>query len=140
EMAHNQHLTAARGREPGLCLLRQGESVPLMQWGQELIERLVPIAQALDAAQGGTDHADAVHHAMAAPRAPDTLPSARVLTAMHQDHDDSFVAFAREQSLKTHAALLALPWSSRQQARFEAMAATSLDVQREIEAADTMPF
>jgi glutamate--cysteine ligase len=140
EMAHNQHLTAARGREPGLCLLRQGESVPLMQWGQELIERLRPIAQALDAAQGGTEHADAVLNAMAALQSPDTLPSARVLAAMHQDHDDSFVAFAREQSLKTHATLLAQPWGSRQQARFEAMAAKSLDVQREIEAADTMPF
>jgi glutamate--cysteine ligase len=114
--------------------------VPLVQWGLELIEQLEPIARTLDATHGGTEHADAVAHARAALQAPDTLPSARVLQAMHRDHHDVFVAFAREQSLQTHARLLALPWSAKQQARYEAMAAQSLADQRAIEAADTMPF
>jgi len=140
ELAHNQHLTAARGREPGLCLQRQGRSVPLLQWGQELIEQLQPIAQALDQAHGGTAHTEAVAQALAALLAPDTLPSARVLQAMHAEHADSFVGFARAQSLKIHAELLALPWSSKLQGRFEAMAAQSLADQRAIEAADSMPF
>ena len=35
EMAHNQHLTAARGREPGLQLLRGGEPRALQDWGQQ---------------------------------------------------------------------------------------------------------
>ena len=71
---------------------------------------------------------------------PDTLPSARVLQAMHEQHGDSFVAFARAQSLQTHQHLAALSWSSEQQTRFEAMAAKSVADQRAIEAADTMPF
>jgi glutamate--cysteine ligase len=140
ELAHNQHLTAARGREPGLNLMRNGQSVPLQQWGLELIESLEPIARSLDLTHGGTAHAEAVSAARASLLAPDTLPSARVLAAMHRDHADSFVAFARAQSLKTHADLLAMPWSSRQQAKFEAMAEKSMQVQRDIEAADTMPF
>jgi glutamate--cysteine ligase len=140
ELAHNQHLTAARGREPGLCLQRQGQSVPLVQWGLELLEQLQPIARQLDAAHGSTDHAYAVAQAVAALQAPDTLPSARVLSAVRSEHGDSFVAFARAQSLKNHAELLAMPWSAKQQARFEAMAAQSVADQRAIEAADTMPF
>jgi glutamate--cysteine ligase len=140
ELAHNQHLTAARGRKPGLCLLRGGQSVPLQQWGSEILGQLGPIAEQLDAAHGGTAHGDAVAQARASLLAPDTLPSARVLAAMQQGHGDSFLAFSRVQSQHIHSHLLSLPWSARQQARFEAMAAQSFDDQRAIEAADTMPF
>jgi glutamate--cysteine ligase len=87
-----------------------------------------------------TAHTEAVAHALAALQAPDSLPSARVLQRMHAAHDDAFVAFARDQSLQTHERLLSLPWSAKQQARYEAMAAQSLADQRAIEAADTMPF
>jgi glutamate--cysteine ligase len=140
ELAHNQHLTAARGREPGLDLMREGQAVPLVQWGMQIIDQLVPIAAALDRAHGGREHADAVTQARASLQAPQSLPSARVLQAMHQDHDDAFLAFARAQSLATHRHLLSLEWSAKQQARFEAMAAKSLEDQRAIEAADSMPF
>lgn len=140
ELAQNQHLTAARGREPGLQLLRGGQGVPLVQWGLELIAELGPIAERLDAAHGGRAHSNAVARARAALLAPETLPSARVLSAMHAQHQDSFVGFVRAQSLQTHQSLLALPWSAKQQARYEAMATQSLVDQRAIEAADTLPF
>ncbi|MGE0348976.1 glutamate--cysteine ligase [Hydrogenophaga sp.] len=140
ELAQNQHLTAARGREPGLLLTRAGQSVPLIQWGTELLTQLEPIAAALDAVEGGQAHGEAVALAHKALLQPDTLPSARVLQAMHAEHDDSFVAFARAQSLATHQHLLGLPWSSKQQARYEAMAAQSVEDQRAIELADSMPF
>jgi glutamate--cysteine ligase len=63
-----------------------------------------------------------------------------VLAAVQSQHNDSFVSFVRAQSLQTHNRLLAMPWSPAQQARYEAMAAKSLDDQRAIEASDTMPF
>ena len=97
-------------------------------------------AEALDLAHGGIDHANAVALAIAHLRSPELLPSARVLQAMHTHHDDSFVGFARAQSRVTHQHLLSLAWSTKQQARFEAMAAKSVEDQRAIEAADTMPF
>ena len=140
ELKRNQHLTAARGREPGLCLERQGRCVPLVDWGLELLDQLGPIAQTLDTVQGGREHADAVAQARAALLAPETLPSARVLAAIRREHSDSFVGFVCAQSLQTHQHLLGLPWSEPQQARYEALAAKSLQDQRAIEAADTMPF
>ena len=59
---------------------------------------------------------------------------------MAAEHDNSYVRFVRAQSLQTQQALLALPWTEEQQARFEAMAQQSLADQRAIEAADTLPF
>ena len=141
DLAQNQHLTAARGREPGLKLRRNGAEVTLADWGLELVGQCLPIAAALDAAQGsGTAHADAVRAAGAALRNPDSLPSARVLAAIEKEHANSFVGFVRARSEQTRATLLDLPFSAAQQAEFERMTAESIQEQKRIEAADTMPF
>ena len=139
-LAHNQQQTAARGREPGLCLQRDGDEVPLIGWGLEIIDQLAPFAQALDEAHGGTQHAEAVAQARARLIAPETLPSAQVLQAIRSEHQDAFTAFVRHCSRQTQDRLLQLPWSTKQQARFEAMSLQSTEDQRAIEAADTMPF
>ena len=141
ELAYNQHLTAARGREPDLHLLRQGRSVPLLDWALELLDELVPIAQALDARDGGERHQAVVADAVRALHNPQSLPSARVLEAItHGGFDDSFVRFVRQRSQLHREALLALDWQAPQQARYEVMVAQSLAAQQAIEAADTMPF
>jgi glutamate--cysteine ligase len=140
ELARNQNLTAARGREPGLKLLRGGREVKLTDWGTELLREFAPIARALDAANGCGDYSAAVQSAQSALSDAAKVPSARVLAAMASAHDNSFTAFTRERSQQTRQALLDLPWQPAQQARFEAMARQSLEDQKKIEAADTMPF
>lgn len=140
ELAHNQHVTAARGREPGLCLRREGRDVPLVEWGLGLIDDLVSVAQRLDAVHGGDAHVQAVARARSALQAPATLPSARVLAAISETHGDRFLSMVCAQSQHTHDHLLSLPWTASQQAHHEALAARSLDDQRTIEAADTLPF
>jgi glutamate--cysteine ligase len=94
----------------------------------------------MDAANGGTFYADAVASAKHSLQHPDTLPSARVLASVTNDFDKSFVGFIRAQSAKTRDALLALPFSSEQQTRFEEMTTSSVAEQKQIEANDTMPF
>ena len=136
----NQHLTAARGREPELTLKRHGREAVLADWAAELVAELAPLATAMDAALGGSGYAEALTQARAALDAPETLPSARVLQTVQRDHADSFVAFARERSLNTRAALLALPGHSALKARFDRMAAASVSEQKRIEAMDSMPF
>ncbi|WP_093386670.1 glutamate--cysteine ligase [Variovorax sp. OV329] len=140
ELARNQHLTAARGREPGLKLQRAGRELGLAAWGAELIAQLGPIAAALDAAHGGELHAQAVRDAAAALQSPDSLPSARVLAAMARDHDNSFVSFVRAQSESTREYIDGLPWAEHEQAHFEQMTQDSVDAQQKIEDGDTMPF
>ena len=140
ELAHNQHLTAARGREPGLALQRGGVAVGLTAWGAELLEQFAPIAAALDAAHGGNAHAESVRAAGIALDDPSILPSARVLETMARAHGNSFVELTRAQSEQTRQALLDLPWTPEQQARFEQATQASLDAQMNIEAHDSMPF
>jgi glutamate--cysteine ligase len=57
-----------------------------------------------------------------------------------QSHHNSFESFARQQSIAARDALLGLPWTPEQQARYLAMADESIAAQKAIEAADTLPF
>jgi glutamate--cysteine ligase len=140
ELAQNQHLTAARGREPGLQLSRGGKPVALVDWAEEIIAACEPIALSCDVAIGGGEYVEALQAARRALANLDGLPSARVLKTMADDYGNSFVDCTRAQTVAARAALLAMPWTEAQQQRFEAASAESLAAQKRIEDADTMPF
>lgn len=140
ELQRNQHLTAERGREPGLQLQRNGQNVALTTWGDEVLAACEPLAAALDATHGTTDYSAALRDARALMQAPERTPSARVLDTMAQQHASSFEGFAFRQSEHARDALLALPWTAEQQARYLAMSDESIAAQKAIEAADTLPF
>ncbi len=139
-LAQNQHRVAERGREPGLKLERNGAQVTLTDWGRELVQQLGPIARQLDAAHGCSDYSAAVAAAEQGLEHPDTLPSARVLRAVTEEYNGSFVAFARAQSVRTKQAMLDAPLPEDVRAHFAQLAQASWDEQRRIEAMDTMPF
>ena len=140
-LARNQHLTAAQGREPGLKLDRNGEAVSLVDWGLTIIDECLPIARSIDAALAtGALHVEAVEAARRSLQHPDTLPSARVLRAMADEHENSFVRFVRTRSVQTRDALLAMPLTPEQADRQRRMVEDSVCAQREIEASDTTPF
>ena len=139
-LKENQHLVAARGREPGLRLTRGGEQVVLTEWAAQILDELGPIAAAMDEIDGGGAYGAALSAARMSLANPDSLPSARVLQAMDQHHGNSFVAFVRERSIQTRADLLARDYPADLQARFQALAEESFARQRQIEAADTVPF
>ncbi len=139
-ISRNQHRVAARGREPGLQLCRNGEQRTLADWGRELIDSFAPIAEALDAAHRGRDYRDVLSDAGAALRDASTTPSARVLRAMHDDFGDSYVAFAAAQSQRHRDTLRRAPLAPETERRYARLAAESLASQRRIEAADRVPF
>ncbi len=139
-LGRNQHRTAAFGREPGLKLERFGAEVALTDWAAELLVQCEPIARALDAAQGGAEHASALAAAGQAIAAPATLPSARALATLSGDFGKSYTGFIRAQSEQTRNHLLALPWSPAQQSAYEALAQESIDRRADLEAADTVDF
>ncbi len=140
ELGRNQHRTASHGREPGLMLARGGAQVSLLDWAAELLTECQPLARALDAAHGSTEHSAALNAAGAALRAPETLPSARALATVAQDFGGSYTGFIRAQSEQTRNHLLGLPWGAAAQAAFEALADESVVKRRAIEAADTVDF
>ena len=140
EIGRNQHLVAARGREPGLALLRAGREVPLADWGADILAGCAPVAQALDAAHGGSAHADALAHAHALLQDPSLTPSARVRGARARNHDNVYLRFGLVQSLQHAGYLRGLPFAPRAQQEFEALAVKSLADQKRIEASDTLDF
>ena len=139
-LKHNQHLTAERGREPGLRLERNGAEVLLVDWAAEVLAELAPIAQHLDAIKGGTAYAQALTMAQERMANPATLPSAQVLQGIAAVEVPSFVGFVRERSQAAREALMALPYPVGEQARFAALADESVEAQKAIEAADEIPF
>ncbi len=139
-MAHNQHLTAARGRDPGLRLERGTGSVLLRDWADEILDECTPLAAALDAATGQDLHAAALARAQASLAAPATLASARVLDTITRDFQGSYTRFIRAASERSRELLIQMDFPAALQSRYEAMAQASLDEQRRIERSDTLPF
>ncbi|HVY05185.1 MAG TPA: glutamate--cysteine ligase [Burkholderiales bacterium] len=139
-MGRNQNRVAARGREAGLQLERQGRQVGLRDWGRQVLDECAPIAQALDAAHGGSAYADGLTAALGLLDNPDATPSAHVLDAIRKDHGNSYIDFALKHSLRHAAQIKELALAPEVQNRFEIMAGHSLEEQRRIEASDTMPF
>jgi glutamate--cysteine ligase len=139
-LGRNQHRTAARGREPGLKLERGTQEVTLVDWGLQIVDECRPIAAALDAAHGGELHQAALVAARELLADASLTPSARVLGAMALDFGHSFPQFTLAQSRQTQAALLGLPQSPDDAARFAQMAEASLREQQLVEAGDSLPF
>ena len=109
-------------------------------WAAEIIAQCAPLAAALDASSGGTDYRAALQQAQALLAHPEDTPSARVLERMQAEHGQSFSSFTTQQSQQARDHLLALPWQAAQQARYEALARQSIEAQKAIEAADSLPF
>ena len=136
----NQRLVASRGREPGLRLERGREEAPLAAWGRAVVDECAPIAAALDAANATRAYGDAIAAARAALADPACTPSARVLRAMAGAHGNSYSQFVLAESRRHREAILALPFPPEVADRYARLAEESRARQREIEAADTMPF
>ena len=143
-LARNQHRTAARGREPGLLLERGSSQVPLRQWGHELIDEFEPIARCLDEQLGGLAPQGAYAQTLLQARQrldqPQLTPSGRVLQAVVESHDRSFVAFARAQSVQTRHMLLAQELQPQDEQRLIEARAQSVREQQRIESMDSLPF
>ncbi len=139
-VARNQHLVAERGRDPLLRLERGEQSLPVAEWGAQILDECAPVARALDAADANGAHAAALASATQALREPGRLPSARVLAAMREAHGGSHLRFVEACSLRARDALRQPPLPADQRLRFERLARESLQEQQGIEAAQTMAF
>jgi len=137
---HNQHEVAEGGRDTALQLIRQGEKLSLSEWGIQLLDECEPIAEALDAARGGSAYHDAVATAVAALRNPSLTPSARVLHEIGQGYEKSYLQFVLAHSRRYRTDHMTLPFPAEAEARFDRAAKDSLAEQQETETRDTVPF
>jgi len=126
--------TVSRGREPGLMLNQRGQSVLLRDWGKQILQDCIPIAELLSA-----EHSRALIAQQEKFDNPEQTPSAGVLNQLQQNQI-SFVEFALKQSDKHAAYLAKQPLTAEQQLYFELEAKQSLDAQNKLEAASPISF
>ncbi|POA20887.1 glutamate--cysteine ligase [Pseudomonas sp. FW300-N1A1] len=120
------------GRRPGLQLQRDGQPVDMKEWACELLENIAPLAALLDQSHGGDAHSKALDAQLAKVQDSSLTPSAQVLAAM-SEHKESFAQFSLRQS-QAHAEYFRRePLAPDEQAKFEALARTSLAQQTELE-------
>jgi glutamate--cysteine ligase len=140
ELGRNKQRVAASGREPGLRLDRNGQTIEFVEWAAQLLAECATTAKALDDANGTDAHRKALSAAVEAVNNPALVPSARVLGEIGDRYDGSFHRFALAHSLEHRRALLAEPLAAELGARYERMGTESLEEQAMIEAADRLPF
>jgi len=139
-IGRNKQCVASRGREPGLRLQRGEQTVELREWGAQVLAECAAIAKALDAANGGGAHREALDDARAALDDPELTPSARTLAEMGDRHDNSYIDWVLARSLEHKRALQAGPLAADAEAHLARLAAESVEKQREAEAADKVDF
>ena len=139
EINDNILTVAHRGREPGLALRCCGRPVPLRDWGQRVLEAVLPVAEFLDVLHGGHHYEDAVDDQLRKLLQIDLLPSARMLAEM-RERGEGFYGFARRLSMAHHRYFSERALAPERVAEFERMAERSRAEQAAIEAADEQDF
>jgi glutamate--cysteine ligase len=136
----NHVLVAGRGREPGLLLWNEPGPVALAGWAGEILDQMQGICELLD----GSDAARPYTTALALQRAkfedPALLPSARLLAELRRERVPfQELALAMSRMHRDYFRDLYPPNEARL-AEFATEATDSLEKQRAVEAADTLPF
>ncbi|MCG6940800.1 MAG: glutamate--cysteine ligase [Thiohalocapsa sp.] len=138
----NQVLAAHRGREPGLRLRAGADSLTLRDWALRVLDAMQPLAELLDGSLDdgrGGDYCRGLAAQRAKVLDPELTPSARMLAEM-RERGEGFAQFARRLTEQHRKTFLAAPPSPERVAWLMDLAATSLDRQRAIEAADDIDF
>ena len=136
EIALNQTATAKYGRDPEFRLIRNGTEVGLAQWAGEMLDKVLAVAEVIDAGEGGTSYVESVRHMQAMVDEPDSTPSARIIAEL-EESEAGFFAFAMELA-ENHRDYFAsiTPLSPERADVLDTEARESLQRQRDIEAND----
>jgi glutamate--cysteine ligase len=131
------HVTVARrGREPGLTLWREGRTVSMQAWAQELLDSMSGISEVLDRGDPSRPYSQALAVQSAKLANAALTPSARLMEELSTT-DESFFDLALRMS-KTHKGyfLDLYPPNQERLAEFAAQVQESLAKQVSIEAGD----
>jgi glutamate--cysteine ligase len=140
EGAHNQALTARRGRDPQLELLRNGRAVTLVDWGREILEGVRTIADLIDRGGKGREYSQAVDVQVALLSDAEATPSARLLQELRLA-GGGFFEFAMQAARGHKEYFQALASLNAERLRhFESEARHSHRRQKEIEESDSLSF
>ena len=139
EIDVNQERVACRGRQPGLRLLRDGDTVSLQEWAGEILSGMEEVCDLLDENHAGTEYRQALDIQKARLADPDQTPSARMLAEM-RERQLGFFDYALELSRRHMQTYLDYPLDDHTRQQLLHKAEASLEQQREVEANDKLDF
>lgn len=136
----NQKRVVNQGRQPGLELETfDGKTTELTHWASDLLQALQPVAEALDSANGGEHHQQALEAQLAKVTDPAKTPSAQFLEGI-QKSGKGFAQYAYALAAEHTASLKANPLSDDVQQRMNHMAEESIAEQHALESANNVEF
>lgn len=130
---------AHTGREPGLRLSCNDESIELKQWAGELLTAMQGVAQLLDDAYDCDNYTESLTRQIDCVLDPAMTTSARMLNEM-RENNEGFFHFAKRMSLEHHNYFNTLTLAEDRKHLFEQAANDSIALQLGIEADDTTDF
>ena len=133
EIDINAYEVSHHGRRPGLELRLDGDSVPLAQWGESIFAEMRQLAELLDK----PNYIAALDRYEPALRDPNETLSAKILKEMRlksSTYLDLIHGYAQNYQAATQ------PLAAEREKEFINIATESLAKQKQIEAADSLPF
>ena len=139
ETQENLSAVVNAGRDPKLCLVQDGESISLQQWGQTLFADLLAVARYLDDAHNETHYVAVIESLQKAIADPEQTYSGQYMQqVLNSGLDNGHFAFELAKQYKAYFA--ESDYSVYSEAEFEKMAQESDKKRREIELSDTLDF
>jgi len=135
----NINAVAVRGRDPELRLRRNGDTIRLRDWANEIFEQMAFSCELLDKSSPDSCYGRALAEQHAKVADADLTPSARMLADM-AEHKEEFYHFALRKSREHQQWFAERPLEADKLDSFEHQARESLEAQRRIEDSDDIPF
>ena len=139
EIDYNLDAVAYRGREPGLQLQHNGDTIALRQWAGELCAAMESFADSLDQNESGNPYREALQQQQAAVADPEKTLSAQVLAGMHK-HKEGYFHYAQRMSKQHQQYFLGMKHDAAQFETFNRSVRESLDKQYAMEADENESF
>ncbi|MDD5276523.1 MAG: glutamate--cysteine ligase [Methylovulum sp.] len=135
----NQLAVAHAGRKPQLELQKNGQSIRLQDWANDILASMRPICAVLDQDDMAKPYSTALQKQQALVDNPDLTASARMLANM-RENSQPFASFALNKSAEHARYFSANKLDDAQTLQFTEMALQSHAKQREIENQPERPF
>jgi len=135
----NQLAVANNGRKPGLELNKDGKTIGLQDWANEILAAMEPVCAVLDEGLDAKPYSAALAEQRQAVQNPDLTPSARMLSAM-SEREQPFARFAQQASNEHAEYFKNHKLSDARNLEFLQLAEQSLHKQTEIESRDQLSF
>jgi glutamate--cysteine ligase len=139
EIDYNLDAVAYRGREPGLKLQHNGDTLPLQQWAGELCNAMEYFADSFDSNEVASPYRDSLQQQQAAVADPEKTLSAQVLAGM-REHKEGYFHYAQRMSKQHQQYYLSMTHDAAQFDAFKHSVRDSLEKQQAMEASDHESF